>query len=208
MICVICKNGETEQGTTTSTLEKDDSIVFVRDIPARVCNNCGEAYIDSQTLSRLEDLSPENSERDYDTEVVVLRYGAGEVHKPVSGRSELTPEQRERAIEFIARLGLASHTFNKREHEGGYRLYVAASSKRPPRFGYVGLKRDGRLTVYAIGDFSDPKNKFTAQPKNPRDAWYKFWPGDKVAIDYAARVVTSAYESRSQMSSQKRVGSR
>ena len=74
MICVICKNGETEAGTTTSTLERDGLILFVKDIPAKVCNNCGEAYTDSQTTARLLDMSPENSERDDDVEVVVLKY--------------------------------------------------------------------------------------------------------------------------------------
>lgn len=73
MKCVICKNGETEPGVTTSTLERDDMIVFIKDIPAKVCNNCGEAYMDSQTTARLLDMSPENSERDHDVEVVVLK---------------------------------------------------------------------------------------------------------------------------------------
>ena len=74
MICVICKNGETEPGTTTSTLEQDDMIIFIKDIPAKVCNNCGEAYMGSETVGRLLDMSPENSERDDDVEVVVLKY--------------------------------------------------------------------------------------------------------------------------------------
>ncbi len=76
MICVICKNGETEPGVTTLTLEQDSTIIFIRDIPAKVCNNCGEAYIDSQTVAHLENMSPENSERDDDIDVVVLKYAA------------------------------------------------------------------------------------------------------------------------------------
>ncbi len=199
MTCVICKNGETEPGTTTSTLERDSKIILIRDIPAKVCNNCGEAYIDSHTLVRLHNISPEDGERDYDTEVVVLKYVAGEVSKAMLGTSELTPEQHARAVEFINRLGLAPHAIEKREHEGGYRLYVAASSKRLPRFGYVGLKGDGRITVYANGEFSDPENRFTAQPKNPKDAWYRFWPDDGTAMDYAVKVVRSAYECKSKV---------
>ena len=78
MICVICKNGETEPGTTTSTLERDSTIILVRGIPAEVCNNCGEAYIDSQTMVRLHNMSPEDSERDDDVDVVVLRYASAE----------------------------------------------------------------------------------------------------------------------------------
>ena len=74
MICVICKNGETDPGTTTSTFEQDDMITFIKDIPAKVCNNCGEAYMDSETVGRLLKMTPENSERDDDVEVVVLKY--------------------------------------------------------------------------------------------------------------------------------------
>ena len=74
MICVICKNGETEPGTTISTFEQDDMIIFIKDIPAKVCNNCGEAYMDSETVGRLLKMTPENSERDDDVEVVVLKY--------------------------------------------------------------------------------------------------------------------------------------
>ncbi len=76
MICVICKNGETEPGVTTSTLDQDDMIVFIKDIPAKVCNNCGEAYMDSETVGRLLKMTPENSERDDEVEVVVLKYMA------------------------------------------------------------------------------------------------------------------------------------
>lgn len=76
MTCVICKNGETEPGVTTSTLELDSTIIFIREVPANVCNNCGEAYIDSQTVARLENMSPENSERDDEVDVVVLKYAA------------------------------------------------------------------------------------------------------------------------------------
>ncbi|MXY43347.1 MAG: hypothetical protein F4Y50_04710 [Dehalococcoidia bacterium] len=109
--------------------------------------------------------------------------------------------QRARAEDFIARLGLTPREYEKKEHKGGYRLYVASSSKRPPRFGYVRLNvrglHEGKLIVYANGDFRDPKNKFTAQPKNPKDAWYRFSPDDKDAMDYAVKVVKSAYTTSS-----------
>ena len=88
MICVICKNGETEPGVTTSTLERDDMILFIRDIPAKVCNNCGEAYIASETFARLQNMSLEDGERDDDVEVVVLKYVAAEVPEPASTASD------------------------------------------------------------------------------------------------------------------------
>ena len=104
------------------------------------------------------------------------------------------------AMKFIRELGLTSGQYVKEDHSGGYRLYVSSDSKRLPRFGYVRLNQSGpdagKLVVYANGDFSDPEGRFTAQPKNPKDAWYKFWPDDKEAMRYAAKVVRSAYESK------------
>lgn len=78
MTCVICKNGGTEPDVTTSTLERDSTIIFVTKVPANVCNNCGEAYIDSQTMVRLHNMSPENSEPDDEVDVVVLKYATFE----------------------------------------------------------------------------------------------------------------------------------
>lgn len=106
--------------------------------------------------------------------------------------------QRRHAEDFIRRLGLSPGQYEKKERHNGYQLYVPTSSKRPSRFGYVRLNVSGldagKMTVYAIGDFSDPQGKFTPQPKNPKDAWYRFRPDDKEAMDYAVRVVKSAYD--------------
>jgi len=51
MKCVICKHGETRPGTTSVTLQRDGATVVVRNVPAEVCSNCGEAYL-SEELSR------------------------------------------------------------------------------------------------------------------------------------------------------------
>lgn len=55
MRCVVCKFGVTEPGTTTVTLERDQTVLVVRSVPAEVCNNCGEAYVDELTTKRLLD---------------------------------------------------------------------------------------------------------------------------------------------------------
>lgn len=39
MKCVICKHGETKSGLVTVTLERDESIVVIKKVPASVCNN-------------------------------------------------------------------------------------------------------------------------------------------------------------------------
>ena len=53
MKCVICKHGETRPGTATVTLERDNLTLVVKAVPALVCENCGEEYVDEQTTVRL-----------------------------------------------------------------------------------------------------------------------------------------------------------
>ena len=53
MKCVICKQGETRHGTTTITLDRDGMIFVVKSVPARVCMNCGEGYVDEEVTARL-----------------------------------------------------------------------------------------------------------------------------------------------------------
>lgn len=46
MNCVICKDGTTSQGFTSVTLERDGMLFVVKQVPAQICSNCGEAYLD------------------------------------------------------------------------------------------------------------------------------------------------------------------
>ena len=53
MTCVICKVGETKAGHATVTLERDLTTLVVRGVPAQICTNCGEEYIDEQAGEHL-----------------------------------------------------------------------------------------------------------------------------------------------------------
>jgi len=53
MKCVICKRGTTERGTTTVTLERGGMTFVVKSVPAQICRNCGEEYVDKAIASRL-----------------------------------------------------------------------------------------------------------------------------------------------------------
>ena len=53
MTCVICKRGTDQPGKATITLERADTMVIVKGVPARVCDNCGEEYVDETTSRRL-----------------------------------------------------------------------------------------------------------------------------------------------------------
>jgi len=41
-----CKHADTEPGKTTVTLERNGATLVFKDVPAEVCPNCGEDYVD------------------------------------------------------------------------------------------------------------------------------------------------------------------
>jgi len=51
--CIICKEGEVVDGTTTVTLERGNTTVVIKSVPAGVCVNCGEEYVDERTTRQL-----------------------------------------------------------------------------------------------------------------------------------------------------------
>jgi YgiT-type zinc finger domain-containing protein len=54
MKCVICKNGKTKRGKVTVTLERGAMTLVVKGVPARVCDNCGEEYLEEKVMTALE----------------------------------------------------------------------------------------------------------------------------------------------------------
>ena len=56
MTCVICKHGETKPGTTRIAVERGPTVLIVRSVPAQVCDNCGEAYLNADAVDRLQQL--------------------------------------------------------------------------------------------------------------------------------------------------------
>ena len=57
--CVICKEGETRPGTTTITLQRGPTTVVFRGVPALICENCGEEYVEESVTSQLLELAEE-----------------------------------------------------------------------------------------------------------------------------------------------------
>ena len=53
MKCLICKQAETQPGVTTVTLERDGLTLVVKSVPAQVCPNCGESYVDEDAVNQL-----------------------------------------------------------------------------------------------------------------------------------------------------------
>jgi len=59
MKCLICKHTCMQEGTTILPIERGNAILLVTDIPARVCANCGEPYLDEETARDLQELANE-----------------------------------------------------------------------------------------------------------------------------------------------------
>ena len=74
MTCALCKNGATRRGTVTITLERGKTVVVVRDVPADVCENCGEYYLDSPVAQEVYQRAEAAVARN--AEVEILRYAA------------------------------------------------------------------------------------------------------------------------------------
>jgi YgiT-type zinc finger domain-containing protein len=51
--CVVCRQGETRPGKTTVVLQRGGATVVVNDVPAQVCENCGEEYVDEQVAEKV-----------------------------------------------------------------------------------------------------------------------------------------------------------
>ncbi len=56
MICLICRQTEIVDGLTSVHFERGEMRLVVKNVPARVCPNCGEAYVeDGVTMNLLRE---------------------------------------------------------------------------------------------------------------------------------------------------------
>lgn len=69
--CPLCK-GEFEKSTTTFTLDYGQGVLVVRHVPAHVCNQCGEAWLDDEQSENLENLVMEAKEQKLEIKVIDL----------------------------------------------------------------------------------------------------------------------------------------
>jgi len=49
----VCRHGDTQPGTTTVTFHRDGRTLVVNEVPADVCENCGEAYVAEDVTAEL-----------------------------------------------------------------------------------------------------------------------------------------------------------
>jgi YgiT-type zinc finger domain-containing protein len=74
MKCVICKLGQAQEGFATVTLERGHTTVVIKDVPANICDNCGEYYLSEDVTDIVQKLSEQAFE--HGVEIEILRYAA------------------------------------------------------------------------------------------------------------------------------------
>jgi YgiT-type zinc finger domain-containing protein len=60
--CAACNRGTLKRGTTTATFETEDTTIVIRNVPAEVCDACGDGSYDAVTTERLLELASEAAE--------------------------------------------------------------------------------------------------------------------------------------------------
>ena len=69
MRCIICKTGVIRSGVTTVTLERGKTTLVFKQVPAQVCENCGEAYLDELTTQTLLEIAENAAQSGVQVEV-------------------------------------------------------------------------------------------------------------------------------------------
>ena len=76
MECVICKNGKNNDGLVTFTLERDNVIIVFKNVPALVCENCGDFYLTEEVTRKLLEIATTTLEKGVEFEIINFRQAA------------------------------------------------------------------------------------------------------------------------------------
>lgn len=74
MTCAICKTGQTAPGHVTVTVQRGDTTVILKGVPADVCDTCGEYYLSAEITSHV--LKRAEASVRSGAEVEILRFAA------------------------------------------------------------------------------------------------------------------------------------
>ena len=74
MRCAVCKNGETKNGPVSVMLEHGGTTLVFKDVPAEICQNCGEEYVSAETNKRILELA--NDAKNKGVELGLLKFAA------------------------------------------------------------------------------------------------------------------------------------
>ncbi len=74
MECEICKTGQPHPGHVTVTLRREGITLLIKDVPARICDNCGEYYLSEAVTARV--MQQAETSVGKNVEVEILRFAA------------------------------------------------------------------------------------------------------------------------------------
>lgn len=74
MKCVLCRQGDTGPGEVTVTLQRGETTVVIKAVPAEVCENCGEYYLSEEITDRVTATAEQAVA--HGAEVEILRFAA------------------------------------------------------------------------------------------------------------------------------------
>ena len=71
MECFMCK-GELEKKKVNYVVDLEKTIIIIKDVPAKVCKNCGEKLYDDETAKNIEKIV--NQLKELTVKVTVVKY--------------------------------------------------------------------------------------------------------------------------------------
>jgi YgiT-type zinc finger domain-containing protein len=74
MKCPICNFGEMKDGKAIVTLQREEAVIVIKNVPARVCENCGEYMLSEAVTARVMELAEQAIA--HHAEIEVLQYAA------------------------------------------------------------------------------------------------------------------------------------
>ena len=73
-VCGMCKTGMVADGRTTVTLQRGETTVVIKGVPAQVCGQCGGYYLAEEMTGRVMAMAEEAVNKG--AEVEILRWAA------------------------------------------------------------------------------------------------------------------------------------
>ena len=71
MNCFMCK-GNLEKKSVNYVVDLESTIIIIKNVPAKVCKQCGEQYFDDETSKNIEKIV--NQLKKLSTEVTIVNY--------------------------------------------------------------------------------------------------------------------------------------
>lgn len=69
--CPMC-SGQVQPGTTTFSIDLQSGVVVVRNVPAHICQQCGEEWLDDEQSVKLEKIVARAREENFQLEMISM----------------------------------------------------------------------------------------------------------------------------------------